>query len=379
MIRLPSREDERIVLEALRSENPGALTEWEFWAGSRLLNGRTESLSYGREGGMPVALDATLSGALSPSVKGDKVTVDVIVAGVPVRRFTGRAHKPKTEDFKSQLLANTAGWWAGVNSLRAVKFYSGYTARQAAIENLLSLPYTHTVDVAESKMLSKDFQRDVDDPFEKTQVRKDVLDAITEETKCVFTDTRLNGVRGRMPRPAPLASEAAWTFRTDRDTTSFTYSPKAEEYKYVQSYRVLPNGDEEDLSPLTEIPGSEAPEDAIYWILIEDETVGAYTEGRKQVNEAATNLVHGESEGTIVIPWIHVLLEEGDVVAVEEVTDDEDDLILRHWLCRVDQIQEDPYEMQQTLEWTGTYREERVSKALLPSAAPLGSLAVIPI
>lgn len=379
MIQLASATDQAIVEEALRSANPAALTEWEFWAGSKNLDNRAESLSYGREGDSTArALDSDLSGALNPGIRGEDVAVDIIVRGVPIRRFTGKAHRPVNSGFRSKLIANTAGWWATGES--AVKLgrerrFSGYTPKRAAEEQLFRLPYPGDVDVQETTQ--ETFLRGVAEPFEKTEEVGAVLAAVTDETNLVFTDTRLNGVQGRIPKPTALSGSAVWTFRVgqDCDTEAFSYSGEVKEYRDVQAVRTREDGTTEDLTELVEIPGSNAPEGATYYIQIETEGPEAYTEGIEKVNEAVTNLVHGETPGTLDLPFIHALLEEGDVVEVLEPTEDETDDILRRWLCRVDLIGEDAFDKTQSLEWTGTYREARLPKP--ERIVPPGSGAIV--
>lgn len=378
MIRHPNASDQAVVEAALRSDNPAARTEWEFWIGPRNLDARVEALSYGREGdSIAVALEAELSGALNPKTKGEDVTVDVVVAGIPTRRFTGRAHKPVSSGSSSKLLSNTAGWWAGGESsvkLGRLRFFAGYSPKRAAEEMLLRLPYTGDVDVEETAQ--ETFARGAVEPFLKTDETKGVLDAVTDETMVVFKDHRLNGVRGAVPRPAPLSGDVVWTFVVGRDCgpDAFSYSPETNEYRDVLAYRIRADGTVEDMA-YAEIPGSTAPEGATYLIPIETEGPEGYAEARQKVNEAATNLVHGESGWSLDLPWIHVLLEEDDVVEVLEPTEDESDLILRRWLCRVDLIKDDAFEKAQTLSGLGTYREERVEKTEI--LVPVGSGAVV--
>lgn len=374
MIRHADPRAQAAIEAALRSENPAALTEWEFWAGNRNLDARVESLSYGREGdSIASALEANLAGALNPGIRSEDVTVDIIVAGIPTRRFTGRAHRPTNAGFRSKLLANTAGWWASGDAsvkLGSEKRFAGYTPRRAAEEILLRLPYSGSVDIEQTSQ--ETFVRGATEPFLKTEETKAVLDAVSSETKLVFTDTRLNGVVGRRPRPAPLSGDVVWTLRAGRDFDSdaFTYNPDPNEYRDVLAWRFKLDGTVEDLA-YASIPGSTAPEGATYLIQIETEGVAAYAEAREKVNEAATNLIHGEAEWSLSLPWIHALLEEGDVVEIE----DESDLILRRWLARVDLIGEDAYEKTQTLSGLGTYREERVAKTV-PGLVGSGSAAV---
>lgn len=378
MIRHPNASDQAAVEAALRSDNPAARTEWEFWVGPRNLDARVEALSYGREGdSIAVALEAELAGALNPQTKGEDITVDVVVAGVPTRRFTGRAHKPVSSGSSSKLLANTAGWWAGGESsvkLGRLRSFAGYSPKRAAEEMLLRLPYTGDVDVEETAQQT--FARGALEAFLRTDETKDVLDAVTDETMVIFKDHRLNGVRGAVPRPAPLSGDVVWTFVVGRDCDpeAFSYSPETNEYRDVLAYRIRVDGTVEDMA-YAEIPGSTAPENATYLILIETEGPEGYVEARQKVNEATTNLVHGESEWSLDLPWIHVLLEEDDVVEVLEPTEDESDLILRRWLCRVDLVKDDTFEKAQNLSGLGTYWEERVEKTEI--LVPVGSGAVV--
>lgn len=377
MIRHPNASDQAAVEAALRSDNPAAQTEWEFWVGPRNLDARVEALSYGREGdSIAAALETELSGALNPKTKGENVTVDIVVAGIPTRRFTGEAHKPTNSGSSSKLLANTAGWWAGGESsvkLGRLRSFTGYSPKRAAEEMLLGLPYRGDVDIEETAQQT--FKRGAFEAFLRTDETKDVLDAVTAETMVIFKDHRLNGVRGAVPRPAPLAGDVVWTFVVGRDCDleAFSYSPETNEYRDVLAYREV-DGTVEDMA-YAEIPGSTAPENATYLIPIETEGPEAYAEARQKVNEATTNLIHGESEWSLDLPWIHVLLEEDDVVEVLEPTEDETDLILRRWLCRVDLIRDDAFEKTQNLSGLGTYREERVEKTEI--LVPVGSGAVL--
>ena len=376
MITLPDREAQGRVLAALSSGNPAAETGWEFSVGGRVMDPRVESLSYGREeGSVAMALDAEIVGALDPKMRGGDAFVDVIVAGVPVRRFTGRAHRPKSAVPVSTLLANTSGHKAGRNWIGRKKTFAGYSPRLAAVETLLSLGYRGAVEVEEHP--KGEWERE--QPFLKREKRQQILDALKEECGYVFRDTRLDGVRATRPRPAPLSAAAVWTFRVGRDCApgAFTYDPAVEEYRYVYAYRLRDDGEDEDLTDLAEVPGQEdTDEDAVYPVEIPDSTPAAYSEGKRAVNEMVTALRHGETNWKLELPWIHVLLEEGDVVVIEEPTDDETHLVLRTWLGRVDLIApEDPSSLTQTLSGKATYRETRVPKALVSPAVP--SLGVL--
>lgn len=358
---------QREIEDALRSENPAAVTEWEFWAGNELLDDRCESLSYGREGdSQAMALECDLVGRLSPEMRGDEVTIDVIVAGHTTRRFTGRAHRPQNTGFQSTLWANTAGWWAtGDNAVKLgrERRFAGYSPKKAAEEQLLRLPYSGGIDVDDTEQQT--LERGVTDPFEKVAEVGAVLGVITEETRLEFRDTRLNGVTGFVPASVPIAASAGavWTFDARRDFNEgdFTYSPEPKEYRDVLAYRATggPGGGPEDLA-YAEIPGSEAPEDATYLIPIETEGPGRFAEARAKANDAITALVNGEVSGVLNLPFIHVLLEEGDVVEVLEVSEEGNFAVLRRWRCRIDLLKDDPFELAQEMQWTGVYLEERV-------------------
>jgi hypothetical protein len=389
VIRHPDPKVQAEIEGALRSENPGAQTTWEFWAGNLDLRNRAESLSYGREGtegagSLAVGLEAEISGPLDPRIRGREVTVDIVVAGHPTRRFTGRVHRPQNAGFRSTLRANTAGWWAngGGEEGSAVKVgrerrFSGYTPKRAAEEMLYKLPYVGTVEVEDT--VQEEFLRGAAEPFEKTEPVGAVLDAISEETEMVFADTRLNGVRGRAPRPAALASDPVWTFRVGRDCNpeAFTHDAETREWHSVQAVRQREGGGVEDLTELVEIPGSEAPEDATYFIFVETEGPEAYEEGARKVTDAVTNLANGQTTGTLTLPFVHSLLEEWDVVEVLEPVEEGGVTILRRWLCRLDLVPDNPFDLTQDISWTGTYSEERLPEA--PPPLPAGSGTVVPL
>lgn len=366
MIDLATSSERDRVLRVMNSRNPAAGQDWECWVGPKPLKRSTLDLSFGRDkDGIPQVLDTTLGAPLDKKLRGKTVTLDLVVGGVPITRYTGRALKIKRAGRRrSRLKAVTQGWWLDRKRLEADTAYQNAVPREVALSILGRLEYLGP-DVIVADVRTPLFTRQAGEAYRSVDPLRRVLDDVSGETGMVFFDTRLGGHRALVPPPAAYPGDPVATFRLGEDLDeeeTFTYEETDDEWRDVVVWRAKADGSTEDLQRV-DIPGSAAPEGVSYQIEVSDSSPLALANALYEAQTAATNLIMGMSTGQLVLPYYPALLEEMDAIVVVEPDEDDEDWILRHWLCRIDAINGVLPEKTATLDWTGvTLREERTPK-----------------
>lgn len=366
MIEVQDRRDRETVERVLRSGNPGAQTEWEFWVGNRPLRQHVTDLSYGREkDGIAQVVEAQLGRSAPKEWKRRRARLELVVGGVPIERFSGKVVRVRKRGRSSSTLTcATGGWYADKTRLGAETSYpSGEEPWRIALAMTGRLPYYGpAVEVA--RIRAPRFVRALDERFREIDPIKSVMDALKEEAKVVFCDTRENGCRVMVvpPAAAPGRVAASWTIGRDVDEEAFEFEESGEEWRDVVVWRSGEDGSTEILQTVR-VPGSTAPDGVSYVMELSDTSVNAGADALYMATSAATALALGEGSGALALPYVHPLLEEYDAVAFETFEEEDDYLVYRQITGRIDALPAVLPAKTQTIEYSGVVsREERVRK-----------------
>lgn len=313
MIEIPDPSTRELIYEALRSDNPGALTWYRLTvAGKEYENASVSTES--EEDRIGLALTAEIPERLPRSLGGEPVTLDILIAGEEIRRFTGSALRPKSSGPSTQLIANTGGYW--LEKIRIGTTYS-FTDEEPyflALRALQSMPYTGQLDI--QRVRTPKISRAGEDALSEMDKHSDVMEAVEEEADMTFADTYHNGCRGSKVLRDYEQASPVWTFYVgeDLDGEDFEFDEASSEYSEIVCYREVENVGLEILAR-ADIPGSTAPPGAALEIEITAVT-NAHEDAQTRLYDALTEEMSPRGEGSAKLPWVHPLLEDGDVIEV---------------------------------------------------------------
>lgn len=299
--------------EALRSENPGTLTDFEL-----VVTGedRTEDLDeceIEAADGPGISLDASLGIQLVDSAVSGSVYLDCIAVGVRVRRFAGSVWFSNPSPGQTDILCHTGGFW--LDRLEVGQVYEPLGAAPSTVlrEMLSRTPYeSGLVDVAEIPRPL--FTRDKFEGFRESNKLSEVIEALNAEVPIFVRDLPSGGVKAGREQLIP-SDTAVWEFVVGRDLDREDFSAEREEDLYfdVAVYR-QDDSVETELARVA-VPDSKAPKGATLKLESSDTSEKAIENALQDAHDAAYSLWRGVWKVTAKLPWIHPLLLRGDTVA----------------------------------------------------------------
>jgi hypothetical protein len=323
------------VLEALRSENPGALTDYQLFIGEQEYTGDVISLSVstdggadesspgenmmGQQGSVGISLDAQLSAYLPRSLTGEDVALDLLIADVPIRRFTGRALRPLNGSGGASLIAASAGFFLDKIRLGAVGL-EGYDFVDeepwvVALTMLNAAPYPRGALIDVERITTPKLRRTADEALTEMDFLADGLDVVSTEADMTFRDTFSGGTRGRknVHNVEFSGSEAVRVFYVGEDLEDFEFEEFSDVFSEVVCYSQDEDGDITVLAR-EDVPDSGAPEGASLPIEITASPEEADEQAQQRLQDALTELKGRRGSGTATLPYTDALLEDGDVL-----------------------------------------------------------------
>jgi hypothetical protein len=319
MIKLLNPKAQAAVEAALRSENPASYQDFEL-----VVDGtdRTTDLADGAVDageGPAIVFDPSLEGALPKGLEGKEVTVSCVVAGHPVRRFTGKVWKQGSPAFRTNLLCRSAGFWLSEVKLQQRYEPSGYRPQTVAYDVLNLAPYDSGL-VRVDPIPGPSFTRAVDDAFLMTASVADVLASLAKEAPIAPRDRASGGHHCQVDDPLPTA-ETVWDFVVGRDLREedFSADREADPYYDVAAVRQTDAGPVEIGGTRQKVPGSSAPKGATLFLEVSDGGPTSAADARQAVHDAVFGLWRGRWRVGAHLEWVHALLERGDTVGFTRV------------------------------------------------------------
>jgi hypothetical protein len=218
-----------------------------------------------------IVLEGTLPYPVSPDLVGEPVTVDVMVAGVPMRTFTGTLAYVDTE---GSFRAATAGRHTEEVKLRSRTSYSSSRPSDAAYAAIRPprIPYA---GVQIPRVDTPLFTRTGADSFPATAVVGQVLEAIREESGLWVFDDDANRARGILLPTLDEPGEPAVHWRQGTHFRAGDFTAELEEegrYESVLVFGDVGDGEILELSKV-DVPyrrGRPPQADSVYEIQTED-------------------------------------------------------------------------------------------------------------
>lgn len=295
-----------------------------------------------------ISLDASLSGYWEDAVRGAPVEVDVYLAELPIRLFTGRLHWPKAEVTQTEVVAHTPGvlaarWpFGGAEGVAYPRWPAAQVMRDAAMR----LPYDRreiTVPNAPEPRVDLFYEPE-------TAIANAFNDAGTAGNY-VHTDTVRKGFL-TIPKPSLAApGTAVWHYDVSQSVLrkGFQRTAPEEEWDGVVVYRHAnnrsgPSSSIYEYPPVrvpvprrrrrglpNDIPGLDK------WVPLEDAHVQAGKNAGSLAREIAAQMGREEHGVSIKVPF-NPLLKRYDLITVDQGYRTADELVERRWLVILDGV-----------------------------------------
>lgn len=353
------RKDEAL-LEAFSSEgptnNPAALTEYLI-----LIDGQEYPLQSCTFGGKELEDDFPKPGRvfigafqdkLPDRLAGKQLSVDLYIAGVPFRRFTGEVVEGTYSSGKTEVIAATGSHHDDRIVLGEDLVFAGKWPSSVLYQVLAKAAYFgYEIDELRKPL----FYNELDPvtleyrPFDRLDTVADVRKAVREESGLVVMADEYNHAVSYLAESLEQTGEVARHLEVGRDIKAESWKPKqkAERYSHVYVYRehegeIVDVGDNGNplLMPIEYADGNQPPDGTWLPIKISDNPAGTGQED-KTPHQIAREEVQRRRYGEWSVSDVGILFADpridrpATVSVAEPIYHPDGKKEIRHWVGRV--------------------------------------------
>ncbi len=334
-----TQDDQDRVDAVYASDDPGAFITHRLYIDGEDITDLSMEVSSGRSGEEEPGqvLTAKIAKPMSRRSRALDCEWDILVDGVPFRRFTGKVLLAKWGQGTTELTAVTGGFWNGKVQLRGdskrIEYVNEPPTDVVYDAILRNRGYDHAFTELEPIQNPK-ITLAGESGFSWIDKVSDPLQAVEAQIPMLQVDNFRNGFSCRKDLGAarlPLTGTRLFV-GTDIDADDFGWTPSEEQYSGVMAYRELEDGTI-DVRAKVELVDSPAPPGVYYEIELGPEMGddAAY----QQVYDVSEKIAGGIFDGSYPVEHVRATVEDGDGILIVQPDIDGNDVVIRYWSAEV--------------------------------------------